>query len=106
MGFYKDALYANRDVARRLTGAVRLAFSGPHGTVHVQLVRGQAPEPALERGLLQAMTANVGPVRLVLWPYDTFPFGMGLDYERKFPYYVAEQADRTPADRTQADHTS
>ena len=27
-------------------------------------------------------------MRLVLWPYARFPFGMCLDYERKFSHYV------------------
>jgi hypothetical protein len=34
----------------------------------------------------------VQPENLVLWPYAEFPFGMGLDYERKFTYYVPQGA--------------
>ena len=29
---------------------------------------------------------SMRPADLVVWPYASFPFGMGLDYERKFTY--------------------
>jgi len=94
VGEYKDALYANADLARCLTGAMRLIFSGERLTMHVQLTRGQKPTPAFERRLLDELAADVRPSRLVLWPYAKFPFGMGLDYERKFSYYVPGEPDR------------
>jgi phenylacetate-CoA ligase len=93
VGVYKDALYANRQVARHCTGALRLIFSGRECTMHVQLVRGQTPGAALEQGLLQEVAPDVRPARLRLWPYADFPFGMGLDYERKFSYYVPGERD-------------
>ena len=94
VGVYKDALYANPELARRFTGAMRLVFSNGPLTMHVQLVRGQKPSPVLERGLLRELAESVRPSRLVLWPYAKFPFGMGLDYERKFAYYVPGEPDR------------
>lgn len=93
VGFYKDVLYANHELARQLTGAVRLIFSGKLCTMHVQLVKGQAPDAALEQGILREIAADVRPARLVLWPYAAFPFGMGLDYERKFSHYVPGERD-------------
>jgi phenylacetate-CoA ligase len=51
---YKDALYANADLARRVTGAMRLTFSGAQFTMHIQLVRGQKPAPTFERELLRS----------------------------------------------------
>jgi phenylacetate-CoA ligase len=93
VGYYKDALYANHELARRLTGALRLMFSGSRCTMHVQLVRGQAPEPSIEQGILREMAGDVRPARLVLWPYADFPFGMCLDYERKFSHYVPGEMD-------------
>jgi phenylacetate-CoA ligase len=95
VGVYKDALYADHAIARHLTGAVRLTFAGRACTMHVQLVRGQSPKADLEQGLLHAMPSDVRPERLVLWPYASFPFGMGLDYERKFKYYVPGEPDPT-----------
>ena len=89
VGFYKDALYADRDVARQLTGAFRVTFSSTRCTMHVQLAASPAPSALLEQTLLQAMPAPMRPERLVIWPYAAFPYGMGLDYERKFSHYVA-----------------
>jgi phenylacetate-CoA ligase len=88
IGSYKDALYANQDLARHFTGALRLIFSGRSCTMHVQLVKGQPPETSLQQAALQQVPADIRPARLVLWSYATFPFGMGLDYERKFSYYL------------------
>jgi phenylacetate-CoA ligase len=94
VGLYKDALYANRDLARRFTGATRLTFEAGRFSMHAQLVKGQPPEKALESGLIEEIPADVRPSRLVLWPYAQFPFGMGLDYERKFSYFVPGERDR------------
>jgi phenylacetate-CoA ligase len=94
VGLYKDALYANPELARRFTGATRLVFSGERFTMHVQLVRSQKPAPVFERGLMAELPPGARPSRLVLWPYAQFPFGMGLDYERKFAHYVPGEPDR------------
>jgi phenylacetate-CoA ligase len=94
VGVYKDALYANPELADHFTGATRLIFSGTGFTLHVQLVRGQTPTTALEHGLLAEIASDARPSRLVLWRYAEFPFGMGLDYERKFSHYVPGEPDR------------
>ena len=94
VGLYKDALYANPELARRFTGATRLLFSGGRFTMHVQLVPGQKAAPVFERGLLGELPAAIRPSRVVMWPYAQFPFGMGLDYERKFSYFIPEEAGR------------
>jgi phenylacetate-CoA ligase len=88
VGVYKDALYADHRVARRLTGAFRVVFDGRICTMHVQLTPSNTPHPSIEEGILRAVPARVRPSRLVLWPYAEFPFGMTLDYERKFVHYV------------------
>jgi phenylacetate-CoA ligase len=93
VGLYKNALYANSELARRLTGATRLVFSPRGFTMHVQLTKGQRPAPVIERGLLAELPADTRPSRVVLWPYAQFPFGMGLDYERKFAHYVPGDLD-------------
>ena len=62
--------------------------------MHVQLVRGQTPTPVLERGLMAELPPDTRPSRVVLWRYAQFPFGMGLDYERKFSYHVPGEPDR------------
>ena len=45
-------------------------------------------DPAVEHALLRQLPERARPARLVLWPYARFPFGMSLDYERKFSHYV------------------
>jgi phenylacetate-CoA ligase len=91
VGVYKDALYADHRVARRLTGAFRVEFDGERCTMHVQLTREIAPHVSIEEGILRALPPAVRPSRLVLWPYAQFPFGMTLDYERKFVHYAADR---------------
>jgi phenylacetate-CoA ligase len=94
VGFYKDALYADYRVARHLTGAFRMIFTGAHCTMHVQLTAASAEShPSLEQGILRAMPYNLRPARLALWPYAEFPFGMRLDYDRKFSNYVPGELD-------------
>jgi phenylacetate-CoA ligase len=89
VGLYKDALYADHTIARQLTGAFRVIASEMTCTIHVQLMASaQASTDVVERRLLEAIPAAVRPARLVLWPYERFPFGMTVDYERKFAYYV------------------
>jgi phenylacetate-coenzyme A ligase PaaK-like adenylate-forming protein len=92
VGVYKDALYADHRIARRLTGALRLIFSGDQGTMHVQLRASELPHASVEEGIMQALAVRLRPVRVKLWPYADFPFGMTLDYERKFPHYVQGEA--------------
>jgi phenylacetate-CoA ligase len=85
---YKDALYADHSVARQLTGAFRVIASGGESTLHVQLAPSQSPAGTLHERLLNAIPEAARPSRLVVWPYNRFPFGMTVDYERKFSYYV------------------
>jgi hypothetical protein len=47
----------------------------------------------LEREILHAMAPRLRPTQLKLWPYVLFPYGMGLDYERKFAHYVRDAHD-------------
>jgi phenylacetate-CoA ligase len=97
VGFYKDALYADRDAARQLSGAFRVIFSSGRCTMHVQLAASQTPSDRLEETLLQALPPPMRPERLAIWPYATFPFGMGLDYERKFSHYVSGEGRENAA---------
>jgi phenylacetate-CoA ligase len=89
LGVYKDALYADHLVATRVTGAFRIVFVEAACTLHVQLAAAAVPSAGMEQRLLDALPAPLRSTRLVFWPYHRFPFGMTLDYERKFTYYVA-----------------
>jgi hypothetical protein len=65
--------------------------------MHVQLGPSQEPTGELPQGIVQTIPAHLRPERVVLWKYREFPFGMTLDYERKFTHYVA--GERVPDTR-------
>jgi len=105
VGFYKDVLYADHRIAPLLTGAFRTTFSGEQCTLHVQMVPSQVPDGSVEQRIVGAIPERIRPARLVLWPYARFPFGMSLDYERKFAHYVPGEPEPdvdgvTPSSRT------
>jgi phenylacetate-CoA ligase len=89
VGAYKDALYGDAAVARLLTGAFRVSDSDPSDvTVDVQLVRDadNAVDQEAVEDLFRTFAPQQRPARVTVWPFAAFPYGMNLDYERKFPY--------------------
>lgn len=88
VGQYKDALYSNPELARSLTGAFRLEFDAGHCTLHVQLTQGREPDAGFQTRLWDSFPPALSLEVLKLWPYEQFPCGMTLDYERKFSYYA------------------
>ena len=76
--------------------------------MHVQLTSEAAAEHAVEQTLLRQLPDRARPMRLVLWPYARFPFGMGLDYERKFALRAGreEPASGSAAGVTRADKSA
>lgn len=89
VGVYKDALYADHAAARHLTGAFRLIASEGRCSMHVQLADAQACAETIDERIRQAIPARIRPERVILWPCHRFPFGVSVDYERKFRYYVS-----------------
>ena len=85
---YKDALYADPAIAHRLSGAVRLVADARGCTMHVQLGAGVADEPGIGARIAALVPPAARPSRVVVWSYDRFPYGMQLDYERKFTYFA------------------
>lgn len=88
---YKDALYADRAAARCLSGAFRLEWTGDGPRMHLQLGPDAASADGLAERLARVLPATLGTRRLIFWRYAEFPFGMGLDYERKFDYLAAAE---------------
>jgi phenylacetate-CoA ligase len=88
VGVYKDALYASPRVAASVTGVARFIAAGGDCTLHVQLRPSIQPTAELEEQLSDSLPAAAKPTRLVFWPFARFPFGMTLDYERRFISYV------------------
>ena len=60
---YKDALYADPAIARQVTGAVRLTFTGSDCTVHVQLIPGAAADTGLTGPLDRGAACGGAPGR-------------------------------------------
>lgn len=83
----KDRLYRTPALADALTGAFRLETEHGQARLHVQLRPQLARTSELERLARDELAS--GPMTMTditLWPYAEFPFGMTLDYERKFRY--------------------
>ena len=93
---YKDALYADPSVADRLTGAFRLTVAAAGLRVEVQLARGARADVTFADRVRNALRVIHADVEVSLSPYEAFPYGIGLDYERKFTYYVAGATDASP----------
>ena len=91
---YKDAVYADETVATHLTGAVRLTFEQEACTMHVQLVPGASAPADMADALRAALPVAAQPTTIEIWPYREFPFGLTLDYERKFVSYAPSPASR------------
>jgi len=87
-GQYKDALYAQPDIALKLSGAFRLEYAGGQMLIHVQLRRGCEADDNLSARLAAEFPGTVAPEQVRVWAYLQFPYGMTLDYERKFNYYA------------------
>jgi phenylacetate-CoA ligase len=89
VGVYKDALYSDPQVADRLTGAFRVApLESGSVVVHVQLVRGAQSDREFGARLRAALRMTPDSGDVIVSSYEAFPYGMGLDYERKFAYYI------------------
>ncbi len=88
VGQYKDALYAHHEIARMLTGAFRLEYTDGRMLIHVQLRRGYEADDNMSLRLATEFPGIVMPEQVRFWTYLQFPFGMTLDYERKFTYYA------------------
>jgi phenylacetate-CoA ligase len=90
VGLYKDVLYADPMAAPQLSGAFRLIVAADSLTWHVQRALSNAADPMTESELisrlLQHMPTAARPGTIIIWEYEQFPFGMGLDYQRKFAY--------------------
>ena len=94
VGVFREALFANGEVASAVTGALRAELQGDAVTLHVQLMPGRSESPAMAAMVANAVGLACRPAHLRLWSYETFPFGMRVDYERKFRYYDPDDGPR------------
>jgi hypothetical protein len=87
VGVYREALFSDDAIASQITGAIRAEIAAGQITVHVQLCAAAQARPWLVNGILSVLAHEHRPAHVRIWEYDRFPFGMRLDYERKFRYY-------------------
>lgn len=81
----KQGIYEDFSVAAATTGYFRLSIHNNAGLIEVQLKRGIACSPEQETVFRNAIAKYVSsPFQLRIYPYQTFPYSMELDYERKF----------------------
>lgn len=85
--FIKDLLYKDEDVAGFITGNFRLSNSKAGLKIEVQSSKNGTLDPAIEQKIKTSLAAAVpGRTEIILYPYRDFPYGMELNYERKFQY--------------------
>lgn len=81
----KQGLYENFDVAFQITGYFRLTDSHGQKKLEIQLKKGLFLNEELKRKIEKSAfryTETTIPVEI--YEYQRFPYGMELDYERKF----------------------
>jgi len=83
----KEALYLDFGVADAVTGNFKMRNLNSSLRIDVQL----KPQRVAEGNILSALEQNIAkhvkmPFDLKLYKYEEFPYGMRLDYERKFSY--------------------
>jgi phenylacetate-CoA ligase len=85
--YVKEALYADHDVAREVTGNFRLREAADTPELLVQLRPARHAEPALEESLRRELLAVLGTaIELKMVEYERFPYGFEHDFERKNAY--------------------
>lgn len=92
---YKDGLYRDPAIAARITGALRLGWRASGVHADVQLRRGAEAPVGFETAVARALARSGETMTVRSWPFAEFPYGMNLDYERKFAYYRPEDVAPT-----------
>lgn len=83
----KEALYSDFEAAALTTGYFRMSNENNILKLEVQLKEAKVPSEKIENKFKEAMKKYVKiDFSLLLYPYEKFPYGMGLIYEQKFKY--------------------
>jgi len=86
----REILYEDRTIAAGITGYFRLSPAKTAGLrIEIQSKpRCQSPYE-FEQRLREVILRHLPGSEIILYPYGDFPFGMTLDYERKFRYLAS-----------------
>lgn len=89
---FKSTLYQDIALAREVSGAHRLNTRTDPWEWVVQLRQGRTPTPAVVDALKTALAHSLEKqlphrgIAIQVMPFDAFPYGKTIDYERKFAY--------------------
>jgi phenylacetate-CoA ligase len=82
---FQDAIYRDDEVADAVTGAFRIVPENEQVNLHIQLRKNKTqPDASLVSDKLPPTLRMRTTIKF--WAYLSFPFGLTLDYERKFVY--------------------
>lgn len=83
----KEALYSDFHIASCITGAFKLVNNDHIIRLHIQLKKGIGPSDEIKEKIysLTRLYTTV-PLEVTPYSYQSFPYFMELDYERKFNY--------------------
>jgi phenylacetate-CoA ligase len=81
----KQGLYSDFEAAGLTTGYFKLNKIGDAGRIELQLKKGVTKSSDLQRQFKKALLKYCdADLEVVLYEYQTFPYAMELDYEKKF----------------------
>jgi phenylacetate-CoA ligase len=85
---YKEALYRDYQIADEVSGAFQLSFHENEFLWEIQLGKMSVAEPtSIEILLANQILERRNNTKIICFPYEKFPYGQSLDYERKFSYW-------------------
>ncbi len=83
----KEGLYSDLEVAGLTTGYFRISGQGDSGQIEIQLKEHIPLTPDLRQKFRKALLKFTNTdMEIVIYHYHDFPYGMSLNYERKFVY--------------------
>jgi len=83
----KEGLYSDTEVAGLTTGCFRMSGQQNIGQIEIQLKKHIPLTPDLRQKFRKALLKFAGAdMEIVVYHYHDFPYGMSLNYERKFVY--------------------
>lgn len=86
---YKEALYKDCQLAKEFSGAFKLSFRDEYFYWEVQLGKMSSLDSLTAAQLLEKqIDSQTRQTKVTCFPYEKFPYGQTLDYERKFNYWA------------------
>jgi len=83
----QEILYEDQTIAAAITGCFRLSQAKDGGLrVEIQTKPRCSALHELEQRIRETILRHLPASEIILYPYRDFPYGMELDYERKFKY--------------------